>query len=84
MKNKKIMKITDNLGNIIEYEILASFISTITKKNYVIYTDNTLTSTNNLNVYAAIYDPDDDTKLEEIKTKEEWQEIEYFIANHLS
>lgn len=53
-----------------------AFLWTKTNKNYIIYTDNTIDENNDLNIYASIYDPNDSTKLDEIKTDEEWSEIE--------
>ena len=76
MKDKKVLKIYDTDGNIKEYEIILTFIWSKNQKNYIVYTDNTNTEDGKLNLYAAIYYPDDDTKLEEIETEEEWDLIE--------
>jgi len=80
MRDKKILKVYDVDGNIKEYEIIMTFIWSKNQKNYIIYTDNTNTEDGKLNLYAAIYYPDDDTKLEEIKTEEEWDLIEESLA----
>ena len=40
----------------------------------MIYTDNTYDN-GKLNVYAAIYDPNDETVFEDIKTQEELDEV---------
>ena len=79
--NKKILKITYENGNTAEYEILSAFIWMKTKKNYIIYTDNTYDIDNNLNIYASIYYPNDPNKLDTIETEEEWIEIEKRIEN---
>lgn len=76
MKEHKKMKIIDNSGKVMEYVIILAFLWTKTNKNYIIYTDNTIDENNDLNIYASIYDPNDSTKLDEIKTDEEWSEIE--------
>lgn len=76
MNDKKTLKIIDEYGKEIEYEILIAFKWTKTNKNYIVYTDNTTDESGNLNIYAAIYYPQDDSKLDAIETKEEWDEIE--------
>ncbi len=76
MDEKKVLKIIDDTGKEIEYEILIAFKWTKTKKNYVVYTDNTEDENGNLNVYAAVYYPEDDTKLDPVETDEEWRLIE--------
>ena len=47
-----------------------------TNKYYVVYTDNTPNENNTINIYAANYDPFDDSKFEKIATEKEWQIIE--------
>ena len=76
MNENKILKITDDLDNVIEYEILLTFKWTKTNKNYIVYTDNTYDENDNLNIFAAIYYPQDDSKLDAIETEEEWERIE--------
>ena len=58
-----------------EFEILCAYKRLQTKKHYMIYTDNTYDEQGKLNIYAAIYDPDDETVFEEIQTQEEWDEV---------
>ncbi len=79
MKEKKIMKLTDKNGEEIEYEIMSTFFFAKTKKNYVIYTDNTKDKQGNLNIYASIYYPSDDTRLDNIETEEEWNVVESIL-----
>ena len=76
MDEKKILKIMDDLGQEFEYEILLAFKWTKTGKNYIVYTDNTIDEDSNLNIYAAIYYPQDDSKLDSIESDEEWDEID--------
>lgn len=78
--NKKYLKIIDNNDNVKEYEILYTFLNPNTNKNYVIYTDNTKED-NELNIYASIYYPDDETKLDDITTEEEWKYVEMILEN---
>ena len=72
---KKYMEIIDENDNSIKYEILLSFMLSDTGKHYIIYTDNTYNENNELNVYASIYNPLDDTKLEKIESEQEWRII---------
>lgn len=79
-KNKKL-KITDTSGKTSEYDIITAFFWTKTKKNYIVYTDNTKNENNDLNVYASIYNPNDLTKLEDINSDDEWSEVEKRLKN---
>lgn len=85
MEDKKVLKIIDNNGQETEYTILIVFYWTKTKKNYLVYTDNTRDSKGILNIFASIYYPNDDTRLDLVKTDEEWEEIERRIKsiNHI-
>lgn len=74
--NKRTLKVVDNDGREIEYEVLLVFTLRKTGKNYVVYTDNTVDDNGNLNVFASIYFKEDDSRLEQIETEEEWDEIE--------
>lgn len=79
MKNKKTFKyIVDNIEK--EFEILYTFKSIKTNKDYIIYTDNLYDENKNLNIFESIYYPFDlDKELENIETDEEWEEIEKFL-----
>ena len=74
--DSKTFKIIDSYGKELEYEILLAFKWFQTGNDYLVYTDNTNDEDGNLNIYAAIYYPDDDSKLDSIETEEEWDEIE--------
>lgn len=74
-ENKKLIMI-DEAGKEIEYEILLTFKWMKTNKFYVVYTDNSYDAEFSINLFAAIYDPEDSTVLEEITTDEEWEEVE--------
>ncbi len=74
----------DDEGNEVECEILFTFRSDKTGKDYIVYTDNTLDEDGSTKVYASSYDPEeDDTPLLPIETDEEWALIEK-IVNELS
>ena len=72
MEDKKILKLTDTDGNIIEYEILLTF--PWNNKNYLVYTDNTYDNNGSLNIQASIYVSEN--QLVPIETDEEWDEID--------
>ena len=91
MENQKMtFKILGDDGREIECEVLFTFESDETKKNYIVYTDNTVDEEGNTKVYASIYNPDqDETKLLPIETDKEWKIIETILeelqnetANH--
>ena len=70
-------KVINDEGKEIECEVLFTFESDETKKNYIVYTDNTLDEEGNTIVYASIYNPDqDETKLLPNETDKEWKIIE--------
>ena len=86
MKEEKItFKLTDESGKDIEYEILLTFESNETNKNYMLYTDNTLDEDGNVKVYASIYEPkedgtiDENTVLKPIESDSEWKIIETIL-----
>ncbi len=77
-KNK--FKVIDKDGNEIECEVLFTFESDETKKNYIVYTDNTKDEIGNIKVYASIFDPNSETtKLDPIETEKEWNIIENIL-----
>ena len=75
-------KVTNDEGKEVECEVLFTFESDETKKNYIVYTDNTLDEEGNTKVYASIYDPEDkseETKLLPIEDEKEWKIIETIL-----
>ncbi len=76
---KKISTILSN-GTKVEYNVILTFKSNITNKNYVVYTDNTYDQNKKLRFYSAIYEPTlPNPFLGEPTTKEEWNEITSII-----
>ena len=76
---KKIFTILSN-GTKVEYNVILTFKSNNTNKNYVVYTDNTYDQNKKLRFYAATYDPSlPSPYLGEPATKEEWTEITNII-----
>jgi uncharacterized protein YrzB (UPF0473 family) len=79
MKKNSFSMIDEN-GNEIVYDVLFTFESEETNKNYIVYTDNTKDDNGNIQVYASIYDPDNPkSRLEAIKTEKEWKVIETIL-----
>ena len=79
MKKNSFSMIDEN-GNEIVYDVLFTFESDETGKNYIVYTDNSRDETGNIQVYASIYNPEDpQSKLEAITTDKEWKVIETIL-----
>ena len=80
MEEKMTFKVINDEGKEIECEVLFTFESDETGKNYIVYTDNTTDDAGNTKVYASIYDPNaEETKLEPIETDKEWKIIETIL-----
>lgn len=79
--NNNVFSIKDENGHTIECEILFTFESPETKKNYIIYTDNTKDEAGAIKVYANIYDKEGTSKeLLPLETEEEWNTVESILA----
>lgn len=77
---KNSFSMIDDKGNETVYDVLFTFESEETNKNYIVYTDNTRDEAGNIEVYASIYNPDDPhSKLEAITTEKEWKVIETIL-----
>ena len=77
---KNSFSMLDENGNEIVYDVLFTFESDETGKNYIVYTDNQKDEVGNIEVYASIYDPNDpQSKLEAIETEKEWKVIETIL-----
>ena len=79
MKDNKFTMI-DESGQEREYDVLFTFESEETNKNYIVYTDQSKDDKGNIQVYASIYDPENpNSKLEPIETEKEWKVIETIL-----
>ena len=79
MKKNSFSMIDEN-GKEVIYDVLFTFESDETNKNYIVYTDNSRDETGNIQVYASIYDPENpNSKLEAITTEKEWKVIETIL-----
>lgn len=80
MNKENTFTILDKEGKEIECEVLFTFESDETKKNYIVYTDNSKDEDGNVKVYASIYNPDkENTELMPIETDREWRVIETIL-----
>ena len=81
MKEEQMtFKVINDEGKEIECEVLFTFESDETKKNYIVYTDNTIDDDGNTKVYASVYNPnEEETKLMPIETDKEWKIIETIL-----
>lgn len=81
-KNKNYFTYIDINGNKIECRILYTFDLAETKKNYIVYTDETLDENGKYRTYASTYDPDKElSDLGPIETEKEWKLIEGILSN---
>lgn len=70
----KIYTTTED-GTKIEYDVILTFKSEITNKDYIVYTDNQLDEQNKLKIYASIYNPLTNEFVAVPESKEDWNEI---------
>ena len=82
MNEKQKFIIKNNKGEQIECEPLFTFESEETKKNYIVYTDNTTDKDGNIKIYASIYNiTDKGRELLPIKSEKEWKVIETILES---
>ncbi len=78
---KNSFSMIDEKGNEVIYDVLFTFESDETNKNYIVYTNNTKDERGNVEVYASIYDPENpQSKLEPITTEKEWKVIDTILS----
>ena len=82
MDEKKKFVVLDENGKKVECEPLFTFESEETKKQYVVYTDNSKDKDGNTRVFASIYNvTDKGGELLPIKTEKEWKVIETILES---
>ena len=82
MTEKNTFTVMDENGKEVTCEVLFTFDSEETKKNYIVYTDNTTDEEGNVRVYASIYDPtSENTELKPIESEREWKIIETILES---
>lgn len=80
MDKENKFKVIDKDGKEVVYEVLFTFESEETCKNYIVYTDNTTDENGNTKVYASTYNPKSEAlELFPIKTEREWKVIETIL-----
>lgn len=78
--NKNSFSMIDENGNETFYDVLFTFENDENGKNYIVYTDNEKDESGNIEVYASIYYPDDDTgRLDAIESDKEWKTIDTIL-----
>ena len=82
MDAKQKFIVTDERGKQIECEPLFTFESEETKKQYVVYTDNSKDKNGNIRVFASIYEvTDKGNRLLPITSEKEWKVIETILES---
>lgn len=82
MEEKKKFTVLDEKGNQVTCEPLFTFESEETKKQYVVYTDNSLDEEGNVRVFASVYKmTDKGGELLPVKTEKEWKVIETILES---
>lgn len=80
MDKENKFKVIDKDGKEIEFEVLFTFESDETKKNYMVYTDNSTDEEGNVRVYASVFKPDSEPlELLPVETEREWKIIETIL-----
>ena len=79
---ENVFKIIDKNGKEVEFEVLFTFESDETKKNYMVYTDNSKDKDGNTKVYASVFVPDKEPlELLPVETEREWKVIETILES---
>lgn len=73
-------KVINEEGKEVTCDVLFTFDSDETHKSYIVYTDNTKDENGNTQVFASIYNPNQErTRLEPIESESEWKIIETIL-----
>lgn len=81
---KNSFTVINNEGKEVRCDVLFTFDSNETGKSYVVYKDNTRDPNGNIQVYASIFNPEDDgeeSELSPIETEKEWAVIESILKS---
>ena len=80
MQENNAFSIIGEDGKEVVYDILFTFESDETGKNYIVYTDEKKDDKGNVQVYASTYNPNDSNiKLGAIETEKEWKVIQTIL-----
>ena len=85
MKKNSFTMIDEN-GKEIVYDVLFTFESDETHKNYIVYTDNSRDEHGNVRISASIVKDSNNpnSELEEIKTDREWKIIDTVLKSTMN
>lgn len=82
MNKENVFKVIDKEGKEIVFEILFTFESDETNKNYMVYTDNSKDENGNVRVYASVFVPGaEPLELLPVETEREWKVIETILVS---
>lgn len=82
MNKENTFKVLGKDGSEMEFEVLFTFESDETKKNYMVYTDNTMDANGNVRVYASVFKPESEIlELLPVETEREWKIIETILQS---
>jgi len=82
MNKENKFKVMTKDGKEIEFEVLFTFESDETNKNYMVYTDNSLDEEGNTRVYASVFMPEaEPLELLPVETEREWKIIETILES---
>ena len=80
MNERMTFKAVNDKGVEVQYEVLFTFESDETGKNYIVYTDDTTDDAGNVKVYASTYTAEGEKyNLSAIETDKEWKVIETIL-----
>lgn len=80
MKEKNSFTVINDNGEEVVCDVLFTFDSDETGKSYIAYTDNTKDEKGNVQVYASIYNPEEENpELKPIESDKEWKIIETIL-----
>ena len=80
MNERMTCKAINDQGVEVQYEVLFTFESDETGKNYIVYTDDTTDDAGNVKVYASTYIAEGEKyNLSAIETEKEWKVIETIL-----
>ena len=80
MNERMTFKAINDQGVEVQYEVLFTFESEETGKNYIVYTDDTTDDAGNVKVYASTYTAEGEKyNLSAIETEKEWKVIETIL-----
>ena len=80
--NKNQFTVINNEGKEVVCDVLFTFDSDETGKSYIVYTDNTKDKNGSIQVFASIFNPEDEnTELLPIESEKEWKVIETILES---